>query len=148
MINEPTKIVFKGLAQIERTAYVRTLGHREYFETIHTVTQIAAGSVRTVGKSVGSNIFTVLQAMEFGDFEQIANKLLSGMMLDGVGSVDDPFECDYFRTNVDELYAATFAAAKALNPELFGKLNLAMGKKATSPVSEEEKDVKSETPNQ
>ena len=123
----PTTIKFKGVSGIERTMHIRTLGHREYFETIHLATQVAAGSVTQVGNGLGSNIFTILKTMSFDTFAKVATSVLSGSLLDGFGAVEDPFQCDHFRQHTDELHSATYEAVRALNPELFEKINTEMG---------------------
>jgi len=143
--NKPTTITFKGVLGELRTAHVRTLGHREYFETMHSITQIAAGSVRDVGGKMGSNIFTIMQSMGFEVFEKLAKRLLGGMVLEGVGTVDDPFECDHFVKHTDEIYAATYAAAVELNPELFSKLNAEMGRTAPAVSAQDESAGAEET---
>lgn len=130
-----TTITFSGVAGIERTMYIRTLGHREYFETIHLTAQVGAGSVVKIGNGIGSNIFTIMKAMDFETFEVIATRVLSGSVLEGVGAVDNPFNNEHFIKHPDELYSATYAAVKAMNPELFEKMNAEMGKKPSATVS-------------
>jgi len=143
-----TTITFSGVSKQERTMHIRTLGHREYFETMHIAAQVGAGSVVRVGNGIGSNIFTILKTMDFGTFELIAKRVLSGSVLEGVGAIEDPFKSDHFLKNTDEIYSATYAAVKALNPELFEKMNAEMGKTkkkdkpdVTVSAQKEEKDV-------
>jgi len=65
--------------------------------------------------------FKIVQGLPFEAFENLACKLLRHGVLEGVGTVDSPFESPHFVKHPDELYTAVYSAFVAQNPDMFPK---------------------------
>jgi hypothetical protein len=115
------QIEFGGLSGETRKMSILKMGHRDYWETFHEVIQAISGGLKIGHGKVSFNPLAILQSISFEKFEKIALKTLAYGVLDGVGTVKDPFECPHFLAHPDELYAAVYAAFTAQNPEMFPK---------------------------
>ena len=112
-------IKFSGLSKTPRKMDILALGHRDFFETFHMVSQAIAGSVKIGDGKVTFNPMAILQSLDFDTFEKIATKVLAFGVLDGIGTIENPFESDHFKNHPDELYSAVYAAVQAMNPGMF-----------------------------
>lgn len=122
-------IKFSGLFGPERTMHIRYLGHREFWSVMTRVMKAATGVLQIGNGKMSLNLSGIFGALDEEDFRMVATGLLSHGVLEGVGTIESPLESDYFRDNPDELIYAMVAAVKALNPELFRKIQAALPKK-------------------
>jgi len=101
---------------------------RKFFEVIHTTIVSALSLFQLDNGKASIDLKNVLNAIDFDRFALIAGTLLNGCVIDGVGTVQNIFDHDYFASRPDELYTATFHALMAVNPELFLRLKAELGK--------------------
>lgn len=114
-------IEFAGLSGEARKMSVLKMSHRDFFETYHSVLQAISGTMKIGKGKLSFNPLQVLQSLDFDTFETLACKLLGFGVLEGEGTINNPFESAHFMQHPDELYAAVYSAFVAQNPDMFPK---------------------------
>jgi len=90
------QITFIGLSKVPRKMHILAMGHRDFFETFHSVMQAIGGGSKISKGKVSFNPLQILQGIDFDTFENIATKTLSLGILEGVGTIENPFESSHF----------------------------------------------------
>lgn len=114
-------IEFAGLSGEARKMTVLKMSHRDFFETYHSVLQAISGTMKIGKGKLSFNPLQVLQSLDFDTFENLACKLLDLGILEGEGTISNPFESAHFMQHPDELYVAVYSAFVAQNPDMFPK---------------------------
>ena len=126
------QIEFFGLAGETRKMSILKMCHRDFWETFHVVIQAISGGLKFGSGKASFNPIAILQSLSFDTFEQIALKTLAYGVLEGVGTVQNPFEHAHFMAHPDELYTAVYAGFVAQNPDMLPKKKTGAAKNADS----------------
>lgn len=93
--------------------FLPELSTKNYHKIMFTAGVTVMAALADIGKAA---------AVSYDQFIFVAKSLLDGMVVDGVGTIDDVETHGYFRKNPDELYLGTLHALRANYPELFLRL--------------------------
>lgn len=109
------EIKYKSLDGKEHEAFIWPLKRKEGIKVLHTLIQTIGGLV------LGSDIFSILKAIDLDVFMSIANPLLRNAVID-LKECKDLESFDGFNGSFTDVYVLTFKALEANYPDFFGLL--------------------------